>query len=109
MNVNIECTLIYAAVLNDEEVHEILNLTRSYYRSWKSIGLKLGIDSAALDVIEKTYINDHRRLIAMIDLWHSSVDLKPSHAVMVKALQSEKQSATGSVIKLLFDSEFILS
>ena len=73
-------------------------MTRSHYRSWKSIGLKLGIDSAALDAIEKNYVNDHRRLIAMIELWHASVDLKPSHEAMVKALQSaEKLSATGSL------------
>ena len=67
-----------------------------HYRSWKSIGLELGIDSAALDAIEKNYANDHRRLIAMIELWHVSVDLKPSHEAMVKALQSNR--VTTSII-----------
>ena len=90
-------TSIYAAVLSDEEVNEILNLTRNHYRSWKSIGLELGIDSAALDAIEKNNINDHRCLIAMIELWHVSVDLKPSHKAMETALQSDKVTliATG--------------
>ena len=66
--------------------------------------MELGIDSAVLDAIanEKNYINDHSHLIAMIDLWHSSVDLKPSHEAMVKALQSEKvttvTASTGSVV-----------
>ena len=91
-------TSIYAAVLSDKEVNEILNLTRNHYRSWKSIGLELGIDSAALDAIEKNYMNDHRRLIAIIELWHSSVDLKPSHEAMETALRSEKLIATGSAV-----------
>ena len=88
--------VIYAALLSDEELNEILTLTRNYYKSWKSIGLELGIDSNALDVIEKNYVNDHRRLIAMIDLWHSSVELKPSHEAMIKALQSENVTLTAS-------------
>ena len=97
---DLDCTSIYVAVLSDEEVNEILNLTRNRYRSWKSIGLELGIDSAALDAIEKNYVNDHRRLIAMIELWHSSVDLKPSRKAMESALQSEKVTliATGSTV-----------
>ena len=94
----------YAAILSDEEVNEILNLTRSHYKSWKSIGLELGIDSAALDAIEKNYINDHRRLIAMIDLWHSSVDLKPSREAMVKALQSEKVTMTATGIHQIYSA-----
>ena len=88
----------YAAILSNEEVNEILNMTRKYYASWKSIGLKLGIDSAALDAIKKDFRNDHRRLIAMIDLWHSSVDLKPSREAMKKALQSEKVTLTAKGI-----------
>ena len=87
---------IIAAVLSSTEVHEILSLTVKHYRSWKSIGLELGIDSAALDAIEKNYVNDHRRLIAMVKLWHISVDLKPSREAMVKALQSNR--VTTSVI-----------
>ena len=59
--------------------------------------MELGIDSAALDAIEKNYVNDHRRLIAMVELWHSSIDLKPSREAMIKALQSGKQSATGNL------------
>ena len=86
--------LIYAAVLSDKEVNEILNLTRNHSKSWKTIGLELGIDSAALDAIEKNYVNDHRRLIAMIDLWHSSVNLKPSREAMLKVLDSEKITVT---------------
>ena len=64
------------------------------------MGLELGIDSAALDAIEKNYVNDHRRLIAMIELWHSSVDLKPSRKAMETVLQSEKVTliATGSAV-----------
>ena len=85
--------LSYAAVLSIKEVSDILNLARSHYRSWKSIGLELGIDSAALDAIEKNYINDHRRLIAMIELWHSSVDLKPSCEKMETMLKSDKITA----------------
>ena len=91
-------SILYAAVLSDEELNEILNLIKNYYGSWRSIGLELGIDSAALDAIEKNYVNDHRRLIAMIDLWHSSVDLKPSHEAMVKVLQSEKVTMTAAGI-----------
>ena len=93
-------SILYAAVLSDEDLNEILNLTRNYYGSWKSIGLELGIDTAALDAIEKNYINDHRRLIAMIDLWHSCVNLKPSREAMDKALRSKKITLTakGSII-----------
>ena len=87
-------SLIYAALLSDEEINEILSLARNYYGSWRFIGLELGIDSAALDAIKKNYINDHRRLIAMIELWHSSLDLKPSREAMDKALQSEKVTLT---------------
>ena len=71
-------------------------MTANLYRSWKSIGLELGIDGAALDAIEKNYVNDHRRLIAMIELWHSSVDLKPSFERVAKALKSDR--VTTSVI-----------
>ena len=71
-------------------------MTTNLYRSWKSIGLELGIDGAALDAIEKNYVNDHRRLIAMIELWHSSVDLKPSFERVAKALKSDR--VTTSVI-----------
>ena len=63
----------------------------------------MGIDSASLDAIEKNYINDHRRLIAMIDLWHSSVDLKPSYEAVVKALQSENVTVTATG-----DNHFVL-
>ena len=52
--------------------------------------MELGIDSAALDAIEKNYMNNHRRLIAMIKLWHISVDLKPSREVMETVLQSKQ-------------------
>ena len=75
-------------------------MTRSHYQSWKSIGLELGIDSAALDTIEKNYVNDHRRLIAMIELWHSSVDLKPSREAMETVLQSDKITAAATGITL---------
>ena len=90
-----------AAIPSGIEIDEILNLTTKHYRLWKSIGLELGIDSAALDAIEKNYVNDHRHLIAMIELWHISVDLKPSREAMVNALQSERvarvaMSATGA-------------
>ena len=65
-------------------------MAMEHYRSWKSIGLELGIDSAALDAIEKRYVNDHRCLIAMIELLHASVDLNPSQEAMTKALQSNR-------------------
>ena len=83
-------SIIIAAILSNTEVNNILSLSASRYRSWKSIGLELGIDGAALDAIDKNHVNDHRRLIAMIELWHSSVDLKPSHEAMIKALQSNR-------------------
>ena len=79
-----------AAILSYNEMDKILNRAKTYSGSWKSIGLELGIDSAALDAIEKNYVNDHRRLIAMIELWHSSVDLKPSHEKMEIALSSNQ-------------------
>ena len=60
--------------------------------------MELGIDIVALDAIEKNYMNDHRRLIAMIELWHSSVDLKPSREAMETVLQSEKLSMTATGI-----------
>ena len=91
MYANIIC---YAALLSDKEVNEILNLARNHCGSWKSIGLKLGIDNAALDMIEEKCVNDHSRLVAMIDLWHSSVDLKPSREAMIEALQSQKVTMT---------------
>ena len=93
-----QCALIYTAVLSDKEVNEIFILIRNRYGSWKAIGLELGIDSAALDAIEKNYVNDHRRAIEMVDLWRSSVDLKPSHGAVVKALQSEKVMVTAKGI-----------
>ena len=93
-----DCTLnhYFAAILNNIEVNEILSLAVEHYRSWKSIGLELGIDGAALNAIEKKYVNDHRRLIAMIELWHASVDLNPSQEAMTKALQSNR--VTTSVV-----------
>ena len=50
-------------------------------------------------------MNDHRRLIAMIELWHISVDLKPSREAMIKALQSEKVTVTAKGI-LQFECKF---
>ena len=73
-----------------------------HYRSWKSIGLELGIDSAALNAIEIKYMNDHRRLIAMIELWQASVDLNPSEEAMTKALQSNR--VTTSVVGVCITS-----
>jgi hypothetical protein len=92
----------FAAVLNNIEVSVILSKAMEHYRSWKSIGLELGIDGAALDAIEKKYRNDHRRLIAMVDLWHASVDLKPSQEAMTKALQSNR--VTTSVVGVCLDA-----
>ena len=63
--------------------------------------MELGIDSASLDAIEKNYVNDHRRLIAMIELWHSSIELKPSREKMETVLKSDKITAatTGIIPK----------
>ena len=63
--------------------------------------MELGIDSAALDAIEKKYAFDHRRLIAMIELWRSSIDLKPSREKMETVLKSDKITAatTGIIPK----------
>ena len=88
--------LIYAALLSDKQISDILNLARKYYRSWKSIGAKLGITNDALNAIENNHINDHSRLIAMIELWHVSVDLKPSQEAMAEALQSEEITETAA-------------
>ena len=52
--------------------------------------MELGIDSAALDAIERNYANNHRRLIAMIELWHISIDLKPSREAMETVLRSNR-------------------
>ena len=84
-----------AAILSDKEMGTILNQARKYSGCWKSIGLELGIDGAALDVIEKKYVNDHRRLIAMIELWHRRVDLKPSREAMETALSSNRVTLGG--------------
>ena len=83
------CTNI-AAILGDLEIGIILNQVRKHSGCWKSIGLELGIDSVALDAIEKKYVNDHRCLIAMVELWHVSVDLKPSRKAMETALRSNR-------------------
>ena len=80
----------------------ILLMAVEHYRSWKSIGLELGINGAALNAIEKRYVNDHRRLIAMIELWHASVDLNPSQEAMTKALQSNR--VTTSVVGVCITS-----
>ena len=72
---------------------------RDYSTLWKSIGLELGINKAALNEIEKECENHQSCLITMIDLWHKSVDLKPTREAVVKALQSVNitMTKTGNV------------
>ena len=75
-----------------------------HYRIWKIIGTELGIDVERLDSIERDHINDHDRLLALVD----SANCVLTHEMITKVLQSERiaNAVQGLLLMIISCSKF---
>ena len=88
------CCHPIAALLNTENLKEILDQTWNYRARWRFIGIELGIDVGTLDAIDKDNRKVEDCLQEMITLWLRSSQPKPSRHAISMALQSGCVSRT---------------
>lgn len=68
--------------------NEVLDLARSYNTKWRSIGVALGVSTAALNDISRNCSNDDDRLSNLISRWLCGSVPRPTRHALTIALKS---------------------